>query len=248
MSGREIAPGSAQSGSARFVIKLCGVRSAADARLCAEAGADEVGVVFARKSKRCVSLDEARAIRAALPAHVALIGVFQDAPLAELLHASRETGLAALQLHGALPAELSPLQLRAHLPLPLHRALQLHDAASLEQLAAIAPERDDREAQAPFARILLDGPRGGSGEAFPWELVRRARARWRGPFHLAGGLTPQVVAAAIRSAEPDGVDVSSGIEGSDGFKDPALVRSFVDMARAAGAELAARRAAINEWG
>ncbi len=216
------------------VIKLCGIRTPADARLCAEAGATELGVVFAPGSKRRVTPEEARAIRAAIPAGLPLIGVFQDASLASLQAALGAVGLTALQLHGALPGGL------ASLGVPLHRALQVSD--DFPQLSddfidggiVIEP---GGAASPRFARLLLDGPQGGSGRPFAWERLPSFRARFSAaravPLHLAGGLRADNVAAAIALVRPDGVDVSSGIEGPDGFKDPARVRAFVAAARAA---------------
>ena len=202
-------------------IKLCGVRTAEDARLCAEAGADEVGVVFAPRSRRRVTGEVARSIRDALPERVPLVGVFQDADLTEALRIAREVGLAALQLHGVLPAPVAAL--------PLYAAIQVDGEAALSRLPQLSG----------FRRVLLDGPAGGGGGVpFAWSLARRARELHGGELFLGGGLTADNVAQAIRGAAPDGVDVASGIEGADGFKDPARVRAFVAAARAADGERA----------
>src|SRR2546428_8879049 len=96
-------------------IKLGGVRAVADARLGANEGADEIGVVFAARSKRRVTVAEAKAIRDALPKSVPLIGVFLDAPLAEVMQTAREVGLQAAQLHGSWPEETADLTLYAAL-------------------------------------------------------------------------------------------------------------------------------------
>jgi phosphoribosylanthranilate isomerase len=195
-------------------VKLCGVRRPEDAVLCARAGADEVGVVFAERSKRRVTVDEARRIRKALPGHVPLVGVFQDAPLEEALRIAREVGLAALQFHGKLPAPEGDL--------PLYAALQVNGA-----------EPSGMSDLAGFSRVLLDGPAGGSGVSFAWSAARTARGKVSGEVFVAGGLHAGNVAEAIRAAEPDGVDVASGIEGSDGFKDATLLHAFVRAARGA---------------
>lgn len=191
-------------------IKLCGVRTVEDALLCVEEGADEIGVVFAGRSRRRVSVAEAKAIRDAVPARVPVVGVFLDAPLAEVLRTVREAGLQAAQLHGAWPAESADV--------PLYAALQVTDLASLE-------------ARPGAARLLLDGPAGGSGLSFAWALADKARALHKGPLYVAGGLTPDNVAQAIAQARPDGVDVASGIENEAGFKDRSRVRAFVRAAR-----------------
>jgi phosphoribosylanthranilate isomerase len=193
-------------------IKLCGVRTVADALLCAEEGADEIGVVFAAKSRRRVTLQEARAIRDALPAGVPLVGVFLDAALEDVARIASAVGLQAAQLHGAWPAGAAPL--------PLYAALQVTSEQSLQPRPGAA-------------RILLDGPAGGSGKPFPWALAEKARALHGGELFVAGGLCAENVAQAIREARPSGVDVSGGIEGDDGFKDRARVRAFVRAARGA---------------
>jgi phosphoribosylanthranilate isomerase len=189
-------------------IKLCGVRTVEDALLCAAEGADEVGVIFAPKSKRRVTVDVARAIRSVLPASVPLVGVFLDAPLEEVLRVAGEVGLQAAQLHGAWPASTASL--------PLYAALQVTDESALQPRPGAA-------------RILLDGPAGGSGKSFAWELA--SRRRFDVPVFISGGLTPDNVAEAIAQARPAGVDVASGIENAQGYKDPARVRAFVQAVR-----------------
>jgi len=193
-------------------IKLCGVRTVDDALLCAGEGADEIGVIFTARSKRRVSVETAKAIRAALPARLPLVGVFLDAPLDEVLRTAREVGLQAAQLHGPWPGGSAEL--------PLYAALQVTDESSLK-------------ARPGAARVLLDGPAGGSGKSFAWSLAARARALQNATLFIGGGLTAQNVAQAIAEARPDGVDVSSGIENAAGFKDPARVRAFVRAARGA---------------
>jgi len=201
-------------------IKLCGVRNSRDAVFCAEAGADEIGVVFAPQSRRCVSVDAAREIRSALPAHVPLVGVFQDADLGEALRIAGQVGLAAVQLHGALPHPESTL--------PLYAAVQVDEEPALASLSALRG----------FRRLLLDGPAGGGGGvSFAWSLARKVRAVVDAEVFVAGGLTPENVGEAIHAAHPHGVDVASGIEGRDGFKDRDRVRAFVKAARAAAARI-----------
>jgi len=193
-------------------IKLCGVRTVADALLCAREGADEIGVIFAANSRRRVTVQEAKAIRDALPANVPLVGVFLDSGLAEVLRIAGEVGLQAAQLHGAWPSERAPLPLYAALQVVSEDSLQLRPGA---------------------ARILLDGPAGGSGKSFAWSLAPKARQLLGGELFIGGGLTPGNVAQAIAEARPAGVDVASGIEGPDGFKDGERVRAFVRAAREA---------------
>jgi phosphoribosylanthranilate isomerase len=191
-------------------IKLCGVRTVDDALLCVEAGADEIGIIFAEGSKRRVTLETARAIRDALPGAVPVVGVFKDAPLEEVLRVVFEVGLQAAQLHGPWPGGGADVALYA--------ALQVIDEKSLQPRPGAA-------------RVLLDGPAGGSGVSFAWTLARKARVLFDVPIFVSGGLTPDNVAQAIEQAGPDGVDVASGIENAAGFKDPERVRAFVRAAR-----------------
>ena len=206
------------------LIKLCGVRRASDALVCAEAGVDEVGVVFAASSKRRVTLDDARAIRAALPPAVPLTAVFLDASLDELVIAASTGLFSRLQLHGTVPSGAGLLDL------PLVRALHLRDGAALDALELSPPGGGPA-----YSRVLLDGPAGGSGLSFAWELAKGVRARLPAGTQLfvAGGLQAGNVAQAIAAAAPDGVDVASGIEGPDAFKDPQRLRAFVAAARVA---------------
>ena len=193
-------------------IKLCGVRTAADALLCAGEGADEIGVVFAATSRRRVTIAEAKAIRDALPAQVPLVGVFLDAALDDVIRIAREVGLQAAQLHGQWPERPAPF--------PLYAALQIVSPESLQPRPGAA-------------RLLLDGPAGGSGRSFAWSLAERARSLHGGELFVGGGLTAENVAQAIAQARPSGVDVAGGIEGPDGFKDRERVRAFVRAARGA---------------
>jgi phosphoribosylanthranilate isomerase len=204
-------------------IKLCGVRTPRDAELCVDAGADEIGVVFAPRSRRRVTVETARDIRAALPSRVPLVGVFQDAALAEVARVAEEAGLAAVQLHGTLPDVTS-----AAAPF-FYAAVQVDGNAALARIGSLRG----------FRRVLLDGPAGGGGGvAFAWSLARAARALCAAEIFVSGGLHAGNVADAIRAARPDGVDVASGIEGPDGYKDPGRVRDFVAAARAAAREVA----------
>ena len=190
-------------------VKLCGIRSVDDARLCEAEGADELGVIFALGSKRRVSPSLAREIREAVK--VPVVGVFKDVSFEEALRVVQEAGLAAAQLHGPWPLHGQPV-------IPAYAALQVMDESALTPRPGAA-------------RVLLDGPAGGSGKSFAWGLTARARELYDVPLFIAGGLTPENVQQAIAEAKPDGVDVASGIEGPDGFKDRARVRAFVRAAR-----------------
>ena len=173
----------------RLRIKLCGVRRARDAELCAQAGADEIGVVFAPHSRRCVTVAGAREIRAALPDDVRLVGVFQDAALSEALRVAEEVGLCAVQLHGVLPEPSGAL--------PLYAALQVDGEAALARVAALRG----------FRRLLLDGPAGGGGGvAFGWTLAQN----WSAPMLIFFGFGAGPSSFTAPLTEPT-VDMSMGV-------------------------------------
>lgn len=200
-------------------VKICGVRTVAEALHAARAGADAVGLNFYRKSPRYVSLAEAEAIVAALPPFVTAVGLFVDAPEEWVRQAADRCRLGAVQLHGDTPGW--------GLGRPVIRAIQVRGPESLAVLARL-----DGDA------VLLDGHdadlRGGTGRGFDLGLVAEARRQTGGrAIVLAGGLTPETVAAAVRAARPNAVDVTSGVESAPGVKDPERVSRFIAAARAA---------------
>jgi indole-3-glycerol phosphate synthase/phosphoribosylanthranilate isomerase len=207
----------------RVAVKICGITTPEDGRAAVEAGADAVGLVFWPRSRRAVSVEQARAIAAVLPPFVSRVGVFVDAPAAEMNATADAVGLDVLQLHG----EESP-QLVGRLSRRVVKALRVgprFDAAAAEAWGAAAGLLLDVEAQ--------EAP-GGTGRTFDWGLAApvRASARW---LAMAGGLRAENVGDAIRAVRPDAVDVSSGVEAGPGRKDPHAMRAFVAAVRAAEA-------------
>lgn len=201
-----------------LLVKICGVTTAEDAALAVAAGAGAIGVNLWAGSKRHVGLDAAAAVLEAVPAGVLKVGVFVDAPVAEVLHAIERLGLDRAQLHGDERAgDYAALDAAR-----LVKAVRVRDAASIAAAADWAPALWLYDA-------FVDGF-GGGGVPAPWPVIARAARR---PFLLAGGLTPDNVADAIRSTRPDGVDVASGVERRPGVKDPSKVAAFVAAARAA---------------
>jgi phosphoribosylanthranilate isomerase len=204
-------------------VKICGITEPAALAAAASAGADWVGFVFFPPSPRAITAAAAAAVSATLPGGPQRVGLFvdpADAAVAEVLDALR---LDALQLY-ASAARVAAL--RARFGLPVWRAVGVATAADLPDAAAGA-DRFVLDAKPP-----PDATRpGGNASAFDWSLLRRWRAP--APWILAGGLTPETVAAAIRASGAEAVDVSSGVERAPGVKDPARIRAFIANARAA---------------
>ena len=206
-----------------FLIKICGVTTPEDAALASDAGAGAIGVNLWPGSKRFVGdLAAAVDVLAAVPPGVLKIGVFVNAAAAEVVATVERLGLDRAQLHG----DEQPNAFAGLARERLVRAVRIHDAASFVEAAPWDPSLFLYDA-------LVEGY-GGGGVVAPWALVA---AHARRPFLLAGGLSPENVAAAIRATRPDGVDVASGVERAPGHKDPRRVAAFIRAAREAATAL-----------
>ena len=197
----------------RTRVKICGVTRPEDAIAAAECGADAIGLVFHPTSPRCVDIDAARRITAALPALVSAVGLFLDADAARVGEVNAALPLDILQFHGSEPAAFC-------------------EQFGMRYIKAVGMAGGDPEAVArahPNAAALLvdghpPGAAGGSGQAFDWGRALPASHR----IIVAGGLDAANVAEAIRSTTPWGVDCSSGVESAPGIKDRRRVAAFID--------------------
>jgi phosphoribosylanthranilate isomerase len=197
-------------------VKICGVRTLEDALWAAEAGADAVGFNFWPQSKRYLSVEEAGRIAKKLPARVATVGVFVNAAESEVLRAFQHGAVDLVQFHGDETPESCLRFAGRYL-----KAMRLRDHQSLAAL-------DDYSCDL----VLIDGDApqyGGSGQRADVELARRAAQKRR--VLLAGGLTPDNVADAIRAVRPYGVDVAGGVESAPGVKDRTKVAAFITAAK-----------------
>lgn len=211
-------------------IKICGLSTSESVDAAVEAGADAVGFVFAPGSPRSVAADAAAGLVARVPAGVETVGVFRGQPADEVVRLARESGVGVVQLHGdETPADLEAVRSAGF---PVVRALSA---------ARWTAESQDHAAAFGEARLLLDAPDPGAGSTFD-ESVLGGRVLPRG-WILAGGLSPTNVARLVETLDPAGVDVSSGVESSRGVKSPALIREFIEAARAAGGGRSASRPA-----
>jgi len=197
-------------------IKVCGVTRLADALAAVRLGVDALGFNFWPGSRRFVAPAVAREIVRHLPPFVTPVGVFVDQVEEELRAIAAVTGIQVLQLHGDESPELC-----ARLPFPVVKSVPADRASDLDRLRAY-------DVQA----FLVDTPspgHGGSGRPFDWSLA--AGVATVAPVLLAGGLTPENVADAIRAVRPWAVDVASGVESSPGVKDADRMARFVSAAR-----------------
>lgn len=201
-------------------VKICGITNLADALAAVEAGADALGLNFYEKSPRHVSIKTATEISKQLPPFVMRVGVFVNADEDLVTRAIGECGLAMLQFHGDEPPEFC-----TQFGLMSMKAFRIRDVKSLEELPKFSTDAYLLDAFSPEAR-------GGTGEKFNWDLAVEAQ-KFGKPIFLAGGLTPENVAGAVRKVKPFGVDVASGVESSPGKKDHAKVRAFIAAVRKA---------------
>jgi phosphoribosylanthranilate isomerase len=206
-------------------VKICGLRQAADVETAVRAGAAYVGFVFLPKSPRNVTGAEAARLAAAVPAGVAKVALTVDADDATLDAILAGVPIDMLQLHGhESPDRVS--EVRARYGLPVMKAVGVAGEADLAALDAHGRVADQLLVDAkPVPGAALPG---GNGLAFDWRLI--AGRRWPVPWMLAGGLTAENVAEAIRLTGARQVDVSSGVESVPGFKDPVKIEEFLDAA------------------
>ncbi|NNF72592.1 MAG: phosphoribosylanthranilate isomerase [Rhodobacteraceae bacterium] len=203
-------------------VKICGLSEPAHVQAAAEAGAAYVGFVFFAKSPRNVTPEQARDLALAAPPGVAKVALVVNAMDAELDAILGAAPIDILQLHGAEPPE-RVTELRARFGLPVMKAVGVADAGDLAALETYAQVADQLLVDAKPPKDA-DLP-GGNGLSFDWRLV--AGRRWAVPWMLAGGLTPQNVAEAVRLTGAQQVDVSSGVETAPGIKDVGLIRAFI---------------------
>lgn len=209
----------------RVRVKICGLTRAADVEAAAEAGADAVGFNCYPGSPRFVPVQRLRELRHALAPFITPVLLFVNASDGDMSAALDAVPDALLQFHGD-ETEADCLRHRR----PYLRAVSVGSEAALL----------DSEVMFPSASgLLVDTPslaRGGTGEAFDWQLLPPPSQR-RLPMVLAGGLDEFNVADAIARVRPWAVDVSTGVEMERGIKDPARIARFIAAVRAAESSL-----------
>jgi len=202
------------------VVKICGITNATDALAAVGSGADALGLMFYEGSPRHVTVKAAAEIARQLPPFVIKVGVFVNAPEDAVLRAVGECGLNIVQFHGDETPEYCGL-----FPVMTIKAFRVRDAGSLKALV-------DYQTDAFLLDAHTPDKLGGTGATFNWDLAIEAQKLGR-PIFLAGGLTPENVAEAVRRVRPYAVDVSSGVEESPGKKDHQKVAAFIKAAKGA---------------
>jgi phosphoribosylanthranilate isomerase len=201
-------------------IKICGITNLEDALAAVDSGADALGFNFYPLSPRCIAPEDARRINEQLPSGVMKVGVFvNEGEPEEVARISDAAGMTAVQLHGDESPEFC-YALRDRFIIKALRANEDFEPRSVKKYETDA--------------ILLDAydrsARGGTGQVVDWEIAKSVRALVPRLF-LAGGLSPENVAGAIRAVEPYAVDACSRLESAPGKKSAERVRAFVAAVR-----------------
>ncbi len=211
----------------RTRIKICGITRAQDLAVAISSGADAIGLVFYPESARAVTIQQARELLVEVPPFVSTVGLFVNADAAVVNESIGELQLDVLQFHGDETADYC-----AQFSRPWIKALRVKSSLNLLECAA---------RYSGAKGLLLDADVagfGGGGKAFDWTLIPQEMSR---NFILSGGLTVDNVGDAIRKNRPWAVDVSSGVEASDGkskgIKDAQKISQFIAAVASADSDL-----------
>jgi phosphoribosylanthranilate isomerase len=205
-----------------IAMKFCGLTRAQDVSAAARAGAAYMGLVFFEKSPRNVSIEMARDLATLAPPGLAKVALTVNADDAMLDALMASVPIDMVQMHGTESPE-RVVEVRARTGLPVMKALGIAGAGDLAQIDVYSDVADQLliDAKPPTDGTLP----GGNGLSFDWQLLA-GRKYWTKPWMLAGGLTPQNVAEAVRLTGAKQVDLSSGIETAPGVKDAGKMMAF----------------------
>lgn len=205
-------------------VKICGITNLEDAQIAIDSGADAIGFNFYRDSKRFVDERDAAVIIQRIQGAITTVGVFVNHSIAEILETQSIAKFDAIQLHGD-ETQRFVNELRSETNSKIIKAFRVSAEFDVESV-----DRYNVDA------VLLDSfsimEYGGTGNTLDWNIAAKAAARFS-DVYLAGGLTPDNVALAIRKVKPSSVDVASGVESSPGKKDPIKVATFMKSAKEA---------------
>ncbi|MEX0285224.1 MAG: phosphoribosylanthranilate isomerase [Paracoccaceae bacterium] len=209
-------------------VKICGLTDPVGVAASLSAGASYLGFNFFPKSPRSVTFDRAVELSRGVPSGVCKVALVVNADDAMLDALTAQVPVDMLQLHGSEPPE-RVVEVKARYGLPVMKAVGLAGADDVPALNAYGAVADQLlvDTKPPKGAVLP----GGNGVTFDWQLV--AGRRWPVPWMLAGGLTADNVAEAIRLTGTRQVDVASAVEAEPGRKDPAKIRAFCAAAGAA---------------
>jgi phosphoribosylanthranilate isomerase len=206
----------------RTRVKICGITRVEDALSAVHAGTDAIGLVFYAPSPRCVSIEQAQKIVAAIPPFVSVVGLFVNATTVEIQSVLSKVRLDIVQFHGdETPQDCD--QVCAQINLPYYKAVRVKSDTNLLQYAI-----DFKAANALLLDTYSEQAYGGTGHVFDWNLIPKNLPK---PIILAGGLDANNVMGAIKQMRPYAVDVSGGVELTKGIKDAAKIAVFMQAVK-----------------
>jgi len=214
----------------RTRIKVCGITTIEDAKEAIRLGVDAIGFIFAENSPRYLSPEKAKEIVMQLPPFVHLVGVFVDSDPVEVEEIIDYCGLTHVQLHGNEDAEYCQKLAQSVMPCRVIKAFRVGPRT---MAADFVPYEES--VKGFLLDTYVEGQEGGTGKPFDWSLIESLRLKQ--PVILAGGISPDNAAEAVRTVRPFAIDVNSGVEESPGKKDPAKLRELVDIIHSVDGEL-----------
>ncbi|MEL6578801.1 MAG: phosphoribosylanthranilate isomerase [Cyanobacteria bacterium J06621_12] len=194
-------------------VKICGITEIEQGKAIVDLGADSIGFICVAKSPRYVTPDQIKAIATALPTQTVTVGVFANHSITEIVAVVEQGQLTAIQLHGAESPEFCrQLRQEINTGIELIKAFRIESAQSLAKTTAYTEYVDTLLLDAYHPQML-----GGTGHTIDWQDLTQFQPSL--PWMLAGGLTPNNVGEALSRLQPNGIDLSSGVERSPGDKD-----------------------------
>lgn len=220
-------------------VKICGLSEPETLTCAIKSNADFVGLVFYEASPRHVDIEVASYLAKQVPNGIEVVGLFVNPTDDYLRQVLNEVPLTMIQLHGSEPVS-RVIEVKEKFNLPVIKALPIETADDLQNITPYdgiadwllfdarpptSPQADDQSAKLP----------GGNGIAFDWHILKdyQGASPFQSKWMLAGGLTPDNIAQALKILNPDALDVSSGVESSAGVKDSDKIRSFIQAAKQA---------------
>ena len=198
-------------------VKICGITNKSDALSAAGLGADALGFIFYKGSKRYIDPKEAGRIISSLPPFISAVGVFVNQGIEEIKEYARLSGIDTVQLHG----DETPV-FCGEVPYRMIKAVRVKDAVNIAEVELY-----------PVRAILFDKHSdemyGGTGSHFDWGVLKGLSISKK--IILSGGLTPENVSQAVRLVKPYGVDVSTGVEDAPGKKNHEKMRKFIEAVK-----------------
>lgn len=201
----------------KCLVKICGITNLKDAVASIESGADAIGFIFYKKSKRCVSPAIVADIIKNIPSNIFKVGVFVNESASNINTIVEQTGINIVQLHGDEKPEDCSLS-----KLCVWKGVRLKDETEIKQLSLFT----QFSVRAFVFDSHFNGEYGGTGVLSDWNLAKLAASKYR--IILSGGLNPDNIQAAINTVQPYGVDVNSGVEALPGKKDLFKIKTFIN--------------------